>query len=140
MADYTLIIATVIALIALYVTWLKVLAPRLAGVQQISLAEYRERFRKQPHLLLDVRSDAEFAAAHAPRAKHLSVEDVARSSREALQELFRERPVVCICASGSRSTMAATVIARHGFSPVYTLRGGMAAWKSAGLTVRRSHE
>jgi len=139
MADYLPIITGVIGLIALYMLWLRILAPKFAGVRKLSMIEYRNQFRKQPHLLLDVRSDSEFAAAHAPRAKHLSVEQVARSGRAELQELIKERPVVCICASGSRSMMAATVIARQGFSPVYSLTGGMGAWQSAGMTVRRSN-
>jgi rhodanese-related sulfurtransferase len=139
MSDYTLVIAAVFGLAAAYLVWLKVLAPKMAGVQKLSIGEYREQFKKQPHLLLDVRSDSEYAAAHSPRAKHLSVEQVARSSRAELQELIKDKPVVCICASGSRSMMAATVIARYGFTPVYSLTGGMGAWQSAGMTVRRSN-
>ncbi|MDX8402889.1 MAG: rhodanese-like domain-containing protein [Mariprofundaceae bacterium] len=138
MADYTLIIVAVMVLIVLYVLWLKVLAPIFAGVQKITIAEYRDQFKKQSHVLLDVRSESEFAAAHIPRAKRISVEDVARSSRETLTELIHDKPVICICATGNRSSMAATVIARYGFSPIYVLSGGMGAWTSAGLTVRRS--
>lgn len=139
MADYTLIIIAVIALIVLYVTWLKVVAPKLAGVENIDMAGYKSKFRKQSHLLLDVRTDSEYAAAHAPKAKHVPVEQIARSTHSELEDLVNGRPVVCICASGSRSKMAATIIARHGFGPVYTLSGGMSAWRSAGETVRRGN-
>jgi len=139
-ADYLYVFIAVIALMALYLTWLKVLAPKFAGVQKLSMSEYRDQFKKQSHLLLDVRSDSEFAAAHSPRAKHVPVEQIAKSNHEELLELTRGKPVVCICASGSRSMMAATVIARHGFLPVYSLTGGMGAWKSAGMTLRRSRE
>ena len=139
MSDYLPIIVGVMALVVLYALWLRVLAPKFAGVQKISMGEYREMFKKQSHLLLDVRSNGEFAAAHAPRAKHLPVEQVAKSTAGDLQELIKDKPVVCICASGSRSMMAATVIARHGYKPVYSLSGGMGAWQSAGMTVRRSN-
>lgn len=138
MADYTLIIVAVIGVIVLYVSWLKVIAPKLAGVESIGMAGYKKLFRKQSHLLLDVRSDSEYAAAYAPKSKHVAVEKIARASHAELEELVKGRPVVCICASGSRSKMAATVIARHGFKPVYTLSGGMSAWQAAGETVRRS--
>lgn len=138
MTDYSLIIVAVICLIVLYVVWLKVLAPKLAGVHKIGMSEYRELFRKQSHLLLDVRSESEFKAAHAPKAKHMPVEMVAKASHGELEDLIRDKPVVCICASGNRSCMAATVLARHGFKPVYSLNGGMGAWSSAGETVRRS--
>jgi len=140
MDNYVYIIIAIIALMALYLFWLKVVAPKVAGVQKLSMPEYRVKFKKSSHILLDVRSDSEYAAAHAPRAKHMSVEDVAKSNREAMLEIIKDRPVVCICASGSRSMMACTVIARMGFSPVYSLTGGMGAWQSAGMTVRRSRE
>jgi len=140
MADYLYVIIAVIALMALYLVWLKVIAPIVAGVQKLSMADYREQFKKQSHLLLDVRSDSEYAAAHAPRAKHMSVEDVAKSNRDEMADIIKNRPVVCICASGSRSMMACTVIARMGFSPVYSITGGMSSWQSAGMTVRRSKQ
>jgi len=139
MTDYSLVIVAVLCLVVLYVVWLKVLAPKLAGVRKIGMGDYRELFRKQSHLLLDVRSESEYKAAHAPKARHMPVEMVAKASRSELDELIRGKPVVCICASGNRSTMAATVIARHGFAPVYSLNGGMGAWSSAGETVRRSN-
>jgi len=139
-ADYLYVFIAVFALMALYVIWLKVLAPNFAGVQKLTMAEYRDQFKKQSHLLLDVRSDSEFAAAHSPRAKHVSVEQIAKSNHDELYELTKGKPVVCICATGSRSMMAATVIARHGFLPVYSLTGGMGAWQSSGMTIRRSKE
>ncbi|HKI59675.1 MAG TPA: rhodanese-like domain-containing protein [Mariprofundaceae bacterium] len=138
MADYLPIIVGVMALIVLYTLWLRVLAPKFAGVKKIDMVSYKEMFRKQSHLLLDVRSDSEFAAAHAPKAKHIPVETIARSTRSEMDALIKGKPVVCICASGSRSKMAATVIARLGFKPVYTLSGGMSAWQAAGETVKRS--
>jgi len=138
MADYLPIILGIIALIVLYTIWLRILAPKLAGVEKIDMTAYKELFKKQSHLLLDVRSDSEYSAVHAPKAKHLSVEAVARSTRAEMDELIKGKPVVCICASGSRSKMAATVIARLGFKPVYNLSGGMSAWQAAGETVKRS--
>ncbi len=140
MGDYLYVIIALIGLMALYLTWLKVIAPKVAGVRKLSMAEYRVKFKKEPHILLDVRSDSEFAAAHAPRARHMPVEEVAKSNRNAMQEIIGERAVICICASGSRSMMASTVIARMGFSPVYSITGGMSAWQSAGMTVRRSRD
>jgi len=45
-------------------------------------------------------------------------------------------PLVVICASGNRSAMAATKLAKAGFEPVYNFSGGMGSWKSAGLPVK----
>lgn len=43
-----------------------------------------------------------------------------------------QEPVVVVCNSGNRSTLAASVLARHGRS-VVNLAGGTAAWEAAGL-------
>ncbi|MDX8390725.1 MAG: rhodanese-like domain-containing protein [Mariprofundaceae bacterium] len=132
-----MIILIVVAIVVVYLIWLRLIAPKVAGVRSISIDVYRQQFKKQPHLLLDVRSDAEFAYGHAPRARHMSVESVAKSNQQTMEEMIKGKDVVCICKSGSRSMMAATVIARMGFKPVYSLEGGMPAWRQAGLTVRK---
>ncbi|HEY0714142.1 MAG TPA: rhodanese-like domain-containing protein [Polyangia bacterium] len=49
----------------------------------------------------------------------------------------RERPVVVVCRSGSRSTRAAVTLAALGFRQVRNLAGGMLAYKGAGLPVVR---
>jgi len=138
MDTVSLILAGIAGLFALYMVWLKVVAPKMAGVEYLSMQQYRDQFRKQSHLLLDVRTEGEFASGHAPRARLMPVDAVAKAGQQELTDLIKGKPVVCICASGNRSVMAATVLARHGFKPVYSLNGGMGAWRSAGMTVKRS--
>ena len=43
-----------------------------------------------------------------------------------------ERPVIVYCASGMRSTTAASILERAGVGPVVNLRGGYGAWREAG--------
>ncbi|MDX8396269.1 MAG: rhodanese-like domain-containing protein [Mariprofundaceae bacterium] len=140
MLEYASVFGGIFFLLVLYVIWLKVIAPRTAGVKKITVDEYRSLFKKESHLLLDVRFESEFLAAHAPRAKHLTVEAIAKSNRQEMLDIVKEKPVVCVCKSGSRAMMAATIIARFGFKPVYVITGGMRAWKSAGLTIRRNKD
>ncbi len=47
----------------------------------------------------------------------------------------RELPIVCTCADGVQSTLAAAALARLGYANVVSLRGGMGAWNTAGLAV-----
>jgi hydroxyacylglutathione hydrolase len=42
------------------------------------------------------------------------------------------RPLVVYCASGMRSTTAASLLERAGVGPVVNLRGGYGAWREAG--------
>ncbi len=78
--------------------------------------------------LVDVRDDAEFAAGHAPDARHLPFE---RLSAEA-ESIDRDRPVVFICRGGGRSAGAAQAFAASGFD-AETVDGGLEAWVAAGL-------
>lgn len=139
MAEYLAIPLGIVALFVLWIVWMRKMAPALAGVKTVSVAEYRELFKKQPHLLLDVRTPEEYAAGHAPRAKSLPLDELARLGKEEYLEMAKGKPVVCICASGNRSAMAATALAKAGVNSVYNLSGGMAAWGGAGLTKRRSN-
>lgn len=137
MIEYLAIPLGVVALFILWVVWMRKMAPALAGVKNIVIGEYREMFGKRSHLLLDVRTPEEYAAGHAPRAKSVPLDELARMGRDACSTLAGDKPVVCICATGNRSSMAATALAKAGIKPVYNLFGGMAAWRSAGLTVRK---
>ena len=45
------------------------------------------------------------------------------------------RPVVVYCGRGQRSRGAGTTLAKLGFGEIYSLHGGIKAWKDAGLPV-----
>ena len=84
-------------------------------------------------MLLDVRESVEYQAAHAPAAKLISLGVLPRR----LKELPKEREILVICASGSRSAQAAELLAKEGFQ-VTNVSGGMSAWQRAGLrTVKK---
>jgi hydroxyacylglutathione hydrolase len=50
---------------------------------------------------------------------------------ERIQELPRNRPLVVHCAGGYRSSIAMSVLQRHGFTKLSELAGGIAAWETA---------
>ena len=53
---------------------------------------------------------------------------------DALEE-YKDKEVVMICHSGSRSMMAAQLLARAGFKDVRNLTGGMMMWHRKGYPV-----
>lgn len=88
----------------------------------------------QPVYLLDVRTPAEFKRdGHIAGARLIPLDDLPAR----LDEVPRDRPVVCVCRSGSRSSRACALLAHEGFAPVLNLRGGMLAWRLARLPVKR---
>ena len=65
-------------------------------------------------VVLDVRSPAEFAAGARPGSLNIPLGELdARAG-----ELDASKPVIVCCASGTRSAMAAAVLARRGFKEV----------------------
>jgi rhodanese-related sulfurtransferase len=90
---------------------------------------------KGPHLVLDVSDNAEFAAGHLPKARNIPVREL--SGR--LDEIgkFKEKPVLVTAKGAARAGAAARFLKRSGFTNVYQLRGGTAAWEQASLPVEK---
>ena len=86
----------------------------------------------EPPLVLDVRTDDEWREGHLPGALHI----MGGYLPERVSQVPRGRPILVMCGSGYRSTIAASVLERAGFSDITNLTGGMKAWKDAGLETR----
>ncbi len=52
---------------------------------------------------------------------------------ERLSELPADRPLLVYCAGGYRSSIAASLLQRHGFPQVSEIAGGITAWDAARL-------
>ena len=87
----------------------------------------------QPPLAIDVRSPGERAEKWIADTTHRPL----NSLRTAALVLPRDRPLLVFCAGGYRSSMAASLLQRDGFTNVSELAGGIAAWEAAGLPVSR---
>ena len=83
--------------------------------------------------ILDVRSDEEYAEGHAPGALHVHGGELQDRLDDLAGELPRDRPLAVICGSGYRSTVAASVLRRNGYTEVMNVLGGTTAWREAGL-------
>jgi hydroxyacylglutathione hydrolase len=88
----------------------------------------------QPPVAVDVRSPRERAQQYIAGSVSLPLNHLA----ERLQELPKGRPLLVYCAGGYRSSIAASVLQQHGFDQVEEIAGGMTAWETAGLPVRRT--
>lgn len=86
-------------------------------------------------LILDVRSIAEFKDGHIVNAVNIPLNGLSSNLKQL--EKHRGRPIVAVCRSGSRSGAACKVLRKQGFENVKNLRGGMMAWESANLPVKR---
>ncbi len=85
-----------------------------------------ERRRDSPGpMLLDVRSAGEVADGAIAGSVNIPLAGLLGR----LDEVDRHRPVVAYCASGYRSSIAASALARAGHRDVSDLLGGFSAWR-----------
>ena len=84
-----------------------------------------------PPVIVDVRSAPERAQKRIEGSMHLPLNHLG----ERLSEIPAGRQVLLHCAGGYRSSIAASLLKRHGFTHVSELAGGIAAWETAGLPV-----
>jgi glyoxylase-like metal-dependent hydrolase (beta-lactamase superfamily II)/rhodanese-related sulfurtransferase len=82
-------------------------------------------------LLLDVRADKERRDKFIEGSLHIPLNRL----QERIGTLPSDRPLVVHCAGGYRSSIAASIIKRHGLANVSELLGGLAAWEKSGLPV-----
>lgn len=127
---------------------------RVAGYLASGFAEWRESGRPTARLttltppevaagmatgslhVLDVREASEWSAGHLPDALHIP----AGALPARLGEVPRDRPVVAVCRSGYRSTVAASLLQREGHEHVASLVGGMVAYEAQAAPARSGDE
>ena len=84
-------------------------------------------------VLVDVRQPAEVRSARVHGAVHIPLAQLAGR----LAELDGGRRVAFLCHSGARSARATGLAMRAGYDAV-NIRGGISAWKRAGLPLTRA--
>ena len=81
-------------------------------------------------LILDVRSQAEFANGHVPGARHIPFWRIARRIGELSVPAHAE--LVVYCGHGPRALIAGRALTRSGFTRIAYLEGHFSKWRSAG--------
>lgn len=94
-------------------------------IRHLSPERVESLARSGQALIVDVREASEYRSGHLPRSKHISLGQLVHR----LREVPRDKTVVVVCRSGSRSARAAELLAEAGYKNVYNLSGGMQNWK-----------
>lgn len=105
----------------------------LAGGNVMTSDEAKDRIDNQDGLyILDVRQSNEFQAGHIKGAKLIPLNDLVNR----MNELPKDKDILCVCRSGSRSGSATRQLSHAGFN-AFNLRGGMVSWQHAGYPVKK---
>ena len=82
-------------------------------------------------LIVDVRERNEFEQERVEGVVLVPISEfVARHG-----ELPKDRPLLMLCAAGSRSTSATMYLLQGGWTDVRNITGGMIGWRQAGLPI-----
>lgn len=123
----------VIGFLALSVPGWAAAGEAFGSVRVIDTEEVRRRVASDATdwKLLDVRDDNEVSEGRVPGALHAYVGELPAR----LEELDRDVRYTVMCGSGSRATIAASVLLRCGFEDVDLYLGSFAAWTDQGLEI-----
>jgi len=102
-------------------------------VPSIDAATLQAKLNEKPKpFVLDVREPSEYSVGHIAGSTLLPLHQL----HSRIGELPKDREIVCVCASGSRSSSAARKLASNGYT-VLNLSGGMGQWQRAKLPVKK---
>jgi len=105
-------------------------------VRQIDIDGYRNmQAAAEPHLLVDVREEHEWAAGHAAGAVHLGKGIIERDIEIKVPD--KNTSLVLYCGGGYRSALVADNLRKMGYRNPISLDGGWRAWQAAGLPVEK---
>ena len=108
---------------------------QIRGIKEVDVVKAVNLINRENALILDVREQNEYDNGHVGNSRLISLGELKKRIGEL--EKYRERPVVVICRSGSRSASGAAFLMKSGFAKVYSLSGGIMAWQKASLPVEK---
>lgn len=96
------------------------------SVQRITVEHLNDQLMAAdcPHIL-DVRTSEEWSQRRIDHSVNIPLNHL----QERLQDVPRDRNLVVHCSSGYRSSIATSLLQRHGFSGIQDLVGGFDAWE-----------
>ena len=115
--------------------FLKIVNDAKSRIKEVTVDETRERLGANRNgLLIDVREDHEWNAAHAAGAIHLGKGIIERDIETTVPDKATE--LILYCGGGYRSALVADVLQQMGYTNVFSMAGGWKAWKGANAPVR----
>ena len=95
-------------------------------IYTIDVQTAQARIAQDAVLILDVRTQGEFASGHIPNAIHIPYHVLATYAQGAFPDM--QQPILVYCQSGRRSLIAADTLQALGYYFIYNLSGGIQQW------------
>jgi rhodanese-related sulfurtransferase len=101
----------------------------------VNTLEATQMINQRDGLVLDVREQSEYSRGRVLNARHIPLAQIEARLRDL--EKHKRKPVIVCCETGNRSRSAVTLLRKHGFEHAFSLSGGLAAWRQAGLPLEK---
>jgi len=104
---------------------------KVRGVKRASPQEVTDLMNHQKGVLVDIRGDEDFSESHISGATNIPFDDLEKNINKISKK--KENPIILVDSSGMRSVAAGALLRRHGFESLYSLHGGIKAWRAASM-------
>lgn len=104
--------------------------------RRVEPAQATRLINRDNALVIDVRSDGEFAQGHIVNAINQPLGGLAQQLSNL--EKYRERTIITACRNGQQAASASGILRKHGFENVFSLSGGITAWQGASLPLTKN--
>jgi rhodanese-related sulfurtransferase len=110
------------------------------GLVFITLNEAEDLWFNQQAIILDSRSEAEFAEGHIPGALSIPLEKIKTDDLAIISQLPQDKPLMIYCEGGDclTSLNLARILYQRGFLDLRVFSGGWKEWMAAGLPTERA--
>jgi len=105
------------------------------GYKALTPAGLTHLINRENALVIDVSSLQDFEKGHVPGARHVAMSQFDAENKDLVKA--KELPVAIYDRGGQMSGTAAQRLVKAGFSRVYWLEGGLAAWTEAQLPLAK---
>ena len=85
--------------------------------------------------VIDVREPDEYVAGHLPESRNFPLARLGERAGEL--DKLKDSPILIVCQTGARSASACSQLAKLGFTKTHNLDGGINAWRTAGLPLKK---
>ena len=109
---------------------------RIEQIKQLDVNQLNERLSNGALQVIDVRRPGEYSSGHVPGAFPAPLAGLEHNLKDL--PFAKEAETAVICAGGYRSSAAASLLQKYGFTNLMNVMGGTGAWVSAGYPVETS--
>ncbi len=108
---------------------------RTGGRNSLTPTQATMLINREEAQIIDVSEPDEYVAGHLPESRNIPLAQLADRAGEL--DKFKNTPLILVCQTGARSSGACSSMEKLGFARVHDLGGGINAWRTAGLPLKK---